>query len=165
MSLPLYQDATPEHAAQMLAEVRPDMTCTDWLHHCGAECCTGFSIEDKGQNLKLQKIRYFGNAMPDMIRYYELHNCKYRMPYLYIPTKNAKRHNGRIYIMERCKALTAGGMCSLHNSGKPKVCRELTLDKIKEGRVYGGGQITPRCVFKYQLLKEANHEQREQQPG
>ena len=127
--------------------------CLSWHQFCNAECCRQWSLKDEGQDLSQQKIRIFGLFLPDIIRYYELHGAKYRKPWLYIPTKNAKRHNGRIFILNRCKALTKDNRCSLHGQpSKPKVCQELNYDNVVAGKFYGGAKITPRC--KYQFVKE-----------
>lgn len=150
MKLPMFHEPTPEEDAQMRNDAKVLNDCVSWNKHCKSECCKGFSIEDKGQDLTLQKFRIFGSAMPDMIRYYELHNAKYRMPYLYIPTRNAYRKNGRIWIMETCKALLPDGKCKFHGTlAKPRVCRELNMENIQKGVRYGGGTITDNCLFRF----------------
>lgn len=155
MSLPVL-DAPLLHELNLMREVNKTLEkddCLSWHQFCHSECCSTFSIKDEGQDLSQRTIRIFGNALPDIIRYYELHGAKYRMPWLYIPTKNAVRRNGRIYILNRCKALTEDNKCKFHGtSAKPKVCCELNFTSVKNGSRYGGATVTPHC--KYIFAKE-----------
>ena len=157
MSLPIWQAPTAEEDAMMREEAKMvnGLDCQKWHRYCNSECCRMYSFPDKDYDLTQKTIRIFGSASPDIIWYYQLHGCTYRMPWLYVPTKHARRENGRIYIMQNCRKLTKEGKCSGHPSQKPKVCRELTIENVEKGKFYGGAQITPHCLLRFKCGKSS----------
>lgn len=152
MSLPILTEPDEQELAILREDAKTADGCLDWHKHCAAECCKQFSLKDDPKyDLSEKYIRMFGNALPDLIWYYELHGCKYRTPHLYIPTRNARRHNGRIFFLERCKFLTDDMKCKGHPNRKPKVCRDFNPENIREHKERAGSTMTPRCLFRFKL--------------
>jgi hypothetical protein len=119
--------------------------CITWHKFCRAECCSQMSFPDAGQDLTKPTVILNGLVPPDKVRYYELHNCTYRTMRLSIPTRNARRHGGRIYILERCQYLTKENKCAHHGTNKqPRVCRELTSKNVPKA-----ASVTSRCRFRF----------------
>jgi len=156
MSLPILSDPSPEEEAVLRRDAVSASGCTDWLHHCDAACCSQFSLVDKEYDLTQKMIRVYGMTSPSMIRYYELHRCTYRHPYLYIPTRKAVRKDGRIYILEKCKYLK-DRKCIAHGTNRqPAVCREFTLPAYLAGTHPPGSMAISRCLFRFKKELQEN---------
>jgi hypothetical protein len=161
MSLPLLATVPDEELAEWRADAKDKTSCLQWLHRCDAACCSQFSVVDIGQDLTQKTFVMKGGSTPSMLKYYELHGCTYRWPYMHIPTRKAVRRDGRIYILERCKYLK-DRKCIAHGTNRqPAVCRDFNLKSVLEGTTTYGARTIDVCLFRFKKeeLEGAQHEE------
>lgn len=157
MSLPILEEPEPLEHERLLAAAKntADDDCLSFHQYCGAECCSRFSFPDDGQDLSAKYLFFVQRLSPDHMRYYELHGAKYAHGRLRVPTRQAVRYDGLIVFRERCDFLTDDNRCRFHSTNKqPRVCRELTMSRVREKSTHSGMTLTPRCLFKFKMEAE-----------
>jgi hypothetical protein len=145
-------EASSDFDPQLVEEARRCDECVDWLTHCEAECCCGFRVwlrPDSDVIRERGEVRLRKRTIdPDMLRYYELHGARYDGDSLVLPEACCDFHaDGRLEVQMRCSALQQDYLCSLHPSGKPRMCQDFTWETAKSGRCW----LTPRCLYGYKL--------------
>jgi len=121
--------------------------CLQWLKHCHAECCNhfGFYLPPGFEEPATGDIRLYLKLSPDAKRYYELHGVRVMGDVLVLPPERCVFLSDRIWVTMPCSALTEDFRCGLHNSGKPKLCADLTLETARDP----GYRLTPKCLYRY----------------
>ena len=137
---------------KLIEESKNCTKCTEWLHHCKAECCKLFRISKICCVSNLQcdfSIKYvmFNILLSaDMQWYVRLRDCIYSRGFLKVPSKYCIAKGNWIFVYKNCNQLR-NNLCLGHPNSKPKICRDLTLENVN---TIENAIITPNCLFKYQ---------------
>ena len=123
--------------------------CTQWLHHCKAECCKIIflsidpkELEKPGKLLTIKVKQPFKDY-----RYYSLHDVEYLRGLLRFKKDRIIVVGRKVMYVYNCKLLTDDLRCKGHPDNKPELCKLLTLETAK---LLGKGfQLTDNCLFRY----------------
>jgi len=149
---------------KLIEEAKHCTKCTEWLHHCKAECCKVFSVDLKycisnpECDFTKKYVTFKILLSPDMQWYVRLRDCTYSRGFLKIQSKYCYVKGKLIYVYKTCKQLK-NNLCVGHPNQKPKICRDFTFETMKTMKDV---IITPNCLFKYKLegMKHENNKRK-----
>ena len=122
-----------EEEKQKYIEATKCENCTQWHHHCGAECCRSIFL-----NIDLKLLEGGGNyvflnpgkiGMSD-IKYYSHHDVDYMRGLLRFRKDRITVIGRKVIYFYDCNRLN-GNLCLDHPDRKPELCKALTLDSSK----------------------------------
>ena len=134
-------------------EARTAGDCTQWLHHCKAECCKTTYIKGVSQRLrKGQLVRVeLEPISADMKWYYELHGIRVDKNVISFRATEFEQKGDLLVLKKPCANLTSDYKCGeWHSGNRPEWCKVFTLDTAKGYRK----SITPNCLYKYKIELE-----------
>jgi len=126
--------------------------CTQWHHHCNAECCRSIvlnispkQVEESGSYVSINpgKVFTFADA-----RYYKYHNVEYMRGFLRFRKDRIHIFGNKVLYIYDCEKLD-GNMCTVHEKNKPDICKFLTLETVKAN--HNSFCTTPNCLFKFKV--------------
>jgi len=137
-----------EEEKQRYAEASKCSECTQWHHHCKAECCKIVflkidpkELEKSGQYLIIKPKQPFTDW-----RYYSLRDVEYLRGILRFRKDRIIVVGRKVMYIHNCKLLK-NNLCEGHPDKKPELCQILTLETSK---LLGQGfELTDNCLFKY----------------
>ncbi len=138
-----------EEEKQKYCEASKCENCTQWHHHCNAECCRSIFL-----NIDLKLLegpgRYVflnpGKMGMSDIKYYANHDVDYLRGLLRFKKERIEVIGRRVIYFWDCKRLN-GNLCLDHPDKKPELCKALTSESAKiVSKAFG---VTPNCLFKY----------------
>ena len=139
-----------EEEKQKYCEATKCEECTQWHHHCNAECCKTVKINIDPKELDkvatYLSIKPIGRFGLDDINYYKYRDVNYVRGNLRFRKDRLMVIGGLIYYFHPCSQLD-NNLCLLHGKNKPEICKMLTLETAKlPGQPF---TLTPNCLFKY----------------
>jgi len=148
-----------------IEEAKHCTKCTEWLHHCKAECCRvcsislTYCISNPKCDFTKKYVVFKILLASDMQWYFRLRGFTYARSILKINSKYCVVKGEYIYIYKDCKLLK-NNLCLGHPNLKPKICREFNFETMN---TMEGVMLTPNCLFKYKLegIKHENNKRKE----
>jgi len=149
-----------EEEKQRYAEAVKCDKCTQWHHHCKAECCKiiFLNIDPKeldglGKYLSVRVKQPFTDW-----RYYNLRDVEYLRGLLRFKKDRIIVVGRKVMYIHPCKLLTDDFRCEGHPDKKPALCIALDLETAKlPGQPF---ELTDNCLFKYKC-KEVKEDAQE----
>ena len=137
-----------EEEKQRYAEAAKCSECTQWHHHCKAECCKIVFLKIDPEELK--KPGRYCVIKPKQpfreYRYYSLRDVQYTRGMLRFKKDRIVVVGRKVMYIYPCKLLK-NNLCEGHPDKKPELCKLLTLETSK---LLGQGfELTDNCLFKY----------------
>jgi len=137
-----------EEEKQRYAEASKCSGCTQWHHHCKAECCKIVFLKIDPKELE-KAGRYFvikpKQPFTDW-RYYSLREVQYTRGMLRFRKDRIIVVGRKVMYIYPCKLLK-NNLCEGHPDKKPELCKLLNLETAK---LLGQGfELTDNCLFKY----------------
>ena len=138
-----------EEEKQKYIEASKCDKCTQWHHHCNAECCRSIFLDIKPELLEGGGRYVFINpgklGMSD-IKYYKNHDVDYLRGLLRFKKERIEVIGRKVIYFWDCSRLN-GNLCLDHPDKKPNLCKALTMDSAKViNETFG---VTQNCLFKY----------------
>ena len=138
-----------EEDKQRYAEAAKCTKCTEWHHHCNAECCKIIflnidpkELEHPGKYLTIKVKPSFKD-----FRYYSLRDVEYLRGILRFKKDRIIVVGRKVMYIHNCKLLTEDLKCEGHPDKKPELCKVFNL---KTAKLLGQGfELTDNCLFKY----------------
>lgn len=138
-----------EEEKQKYCEATKCSECTQWLHHCNAECCSSIflNIDPKVLdgcstyfNCRVDKLSV------DEVKYYRHHDVTYTRGVLRFKKDRIHVIGRKVVYLWRCNRLK-DNLCLDHPDKKPELCKLLTSEtaKVKNDAF----RLTQNCLFKY----------------
>lgn len=138
-----------EEEKQKYCESSKCENCTQWHHHCNAECCRSIFInidvkllEGAGKYISINPGKM---GMSD-IKYYTNHGVEYLRGLLRFRKDRIEVIGRKVIYFWDCSRLD-GNLCLDHPDKKPEVCKLLTSETAKTANK--AFNLTPNCLFKY----------------
>ena len=134
-------------------EAKSCKDCIGWHKHCKTECCKTIAMRISPEEIKNAPGQYYLLRLKRQLssndqRYYELHDVRYTRGTLRFKKDRLHIIGRNVFYLYPCKNLDENNLCIVHDTSKPQLCRELTLEtaEIMNGK---GCLLTDNCLFKY----------------
>jgi hypothetical protein len=138
-----------EEEKQKYCEATKCSNCTQWLHHCDAECCRSIFLNIDPKELENGSKYYdcrVGVLGLDEIRYYKYHDVAYVRGLLRFKKERIHVIGRKVVYLWTCSKLK-DNLCLDHPDKKPELCKLLTAETAMAGN--DAFRLTSNCLFKY----------------
>lgn len=134
--------------AELIEAARYCDDCLGWLQHCGAACCRAFTFHltlSSDVSFTDDEARVHTVVDDEARRYYELHGAQVAGDWVAVPRAACTVTLDRLEVHMRCTALGDDNRCAVHRRGKPRWCREFSLETASKKEFV----TMPTCLYTY----------------